>query len=333
MTIIFDKPFKTYTQQVEHLKKKYNLNISNNVFAEDALSAMSYYDLINGYKECFLSNNKFNKDITIEFLYMFYLFDKGFQNILFRQSMFIENAFKTKLAYILSKNISVDINDYLDSSHYTTKSYGKLTFQDVKNEIESHTYKSPKPPQPTKHYVDNHNHIPPWILFKNISFSNAINILLFLNANDKAEIINSIISKNVKYKEKVDFLLTALNIIRDFRNKIAHNLKFVTHRYDYRPLKAQTSKKIISPVLLSWDDIKQQNRGLCDIYSMILSIIALQKDKFLTQTFLNELITFITPQNISENEMVKNALYNHYANITNLPNDLAQRLITYRNTL
>ena len=30
--------------------------------------------------------------------------------------------------------------------------------------------------QPTNYYVEMHNHVPPWILFKNISFGDSINL-------------------------------------------------------------------------------------------------------------------------------------------------------------
>ena len=51
--IVYDKPFKTYKEQIEILKNKYKLNIKNENFALELLSTISYYDLINGSKESF----------------------------------------------------------------------------------------------------------------------------------------------------------------------------------------------------------------------------------------------------------------------------------------
>lgn len=53
----YDKPFKTYDEQIEYLKSIYKLEITNNKFAKYALSTFSYYDLINGYKELFMVND------------------------------------------------------------------------------------------------------------------------------------------------------------------------------------------------------------------------------------------------------------------------------------
>ena len=55
----------------------------------------------------------FKNFVSIEYLYMFYLFDKNFQNIVFKYSLFVENFFKTKLAYVLAESFGVDTKDYL----------------------------------------------------------------------------------------------------------------------------------------------------------------------------------------------------------------------------
>lgn len=44
----YDKPFKTYEEQIELLRTR-NLNISDPEFAIHALDTISYYDLINRY--------------------------------------------------------------------------------------------------------------------------------------------------------------------------------------------------------------------------------------------------------------------------------------------
>lgn len=53
----------------------------------------------------------------------------------------------------------------------------------------------------TKHYKENHNHIPPWILFKNISFGDAINLFCVLNRQEK-EPITDILFENTPGKDQ-----------------------------------------------------------------------------------------------------------------------------------
>lgn len=74
-----DKPFLTVEQLILHLQDDYKLNITNYDFAENAIFKFSYYDLINGYQDVLMENKKFKDNISIEFLYLFHLFDKEIQ--------------------------------------------------------------------------------------------------------------------------------------------------------------------------------------------------------------------------------------------------------------
>lgn len=342
---IYDKPFKTYEEQAKHLSNKYNLTISDNVFATRVLSTVSYYDLINGYKECMMKEEKFEDGITIEFLYMFYLFDKGFQDIIFQQIMFVENYFKTELAYALAESFGVHQDEYLDEGNYRSN-HGRVEFMKVKGNIER-VYKSKagllyepdkfyKIPQPTRHYIQNHNHIPPWILFKNISFSNAIDLFCLLRTEQKSHIVNSIIpyaygTNNIEYKEKAELLLRGLNLLRNFRNKTAHNLKFVTFKDWKNILSTSQLNKIILPEMLTDNDIKER-RGVNDLYAVIniLLYTISAKDNYMANELCRKILRHIVPTNDSVDEMTKELLFEKYATITNLPKDLINRLEMYR---
>ncbi|ETS92631.1 hypothetical protein HMPREF1497_2461, partial [Fusobacterium sp. CM21] len=59
----YDKPFKTYDEQISHLKNVHSLQINDESFAKQALKSFSYYDLINGYKDIFMVNDIFKSDI------------------------------------------------------------------------------------------------------------------------------------------------------------------------------------------------------------------------------------------------------------------------------
>ena len=87
--IIFDKPFKTYDEQIAHLRDNYGLDIVDEELAKYILSTFSYYDIINGYQECMMQNGKFKEGISLLYLYFFHLFDKEFQNILLKNILLI----------------------------------------------------------------------------------------------------------------------------------------------------------------------------------------------------------------------------------------------------
>ena len=63
----YDKPFKTYREQIDILKNRYGLIIEDEDFAEAALKSLTYYDLVNGYKDCFMEKERFIEGMTIDF--------------------------------------------------------------------------------------------------------------------------------------------------------------------------------------------------------------------------------------------------------------------------
>lgn len=323
--LIFDKPFKTYDEQLDILEQKYGLVIGDRKQAITALQSLTYYDLVNGYKECLMQNEKFEKGISLEFLHLFCQIDKHIQSIIFKYTTIVENSYKSKLAYVIANNFGVCEYDYLDAKNYF-KSNNKISFYKIQNACFK-IFDGSKPiPQPTRHYFEKHNHIPPWILFKNLSFSNAINLFQLLKPHEKQELADLLIpDKNLDYYKKVEFIISSLNIIRTFRNKIAHNLKFITYRNDFHKLEPKTILKLLPPGLLHWKDIKKQHRGLNDIYADILCIFILLNDKQLQAPFLLELlIVFNKINNINTPNM--NLIRQKYYSITNIPLDAETRI-------
>lgn len=325
----FDRPFMTYDQQIHKLKNDYGLSIPNHQFAIKALSSLSYYDLVNGYKECFMPNGTYINGLTIEYLYTFLHFDRGIQNILFKYSVYVETIFKTKMAYTLAKNFGEDINLYLDPNNFISliKSNRKNKFNATLTNIHNTYKKGSFIEHPTKHYINTKNHIPPWILLKNVCFNDAIDLYSFLKEKEKNEICNEmIINTNFNNLDaKKELLKSSITIIRKFRNKIAHNLKFVSYRSP-QYIVIKDLKKVIPDELLTWPDYNKHKRGTNDPYSMILSLIMLLNDNYLASQMIleikNHIILFIFAPDQS-------ALFDDYCKITNLPNDMLNRFDNY----
>ena len=244
----YDRPFCEYQEMVNHLVHDYGLIIKDNDFAIHALKVFTYYDLVNGYKDSLMINERYRRGITIELLCKLRIFDKDFQNILFSRMIMIENFFKNTLSYIIAKNFGVNHKEYLHLKNYNY-AIKHINFLNTLKEIHA-VIDSPHTPMPTAHYKNNHNHIPPWILFKNISFSNSINLFRALKAREKDYIVNELLpSQRLDYPKKVEFLTSGLNLLRKCRNQIAHNLKF-----DFQ-IAGRTSEILIS----SFNSINRQN--------------------------------------------------------------------------
>lgn len=240
----YDRPFLTYDQQIQKLENDYKLHSGDYDFAKKILSTISYHSIINGYKEIFTTNGKLEYNMDISTLYSLYKFDRDFQTILFKYSVYVENYFKTKMAYLIAKNISEDHLIYLEESstvqvngkwqkrmHYISP-YSKhkrsvtSTLKNLKG-----IYTNSPVDEPTLHYKKKHNHIPPWILFRNAHFTDIIDLYSFLNSNDKDEICDSYIPTSCGVPNRKEVIKNALSLVRKFRNKIAHDLKFASSRF------------------------------------------------------------------------------------------------------
>lgn len=59
-----DKPFKTYQEMVAYLQDFHHLACLDPAWDVSVLQLVPYYDLINGYKELFMSGDKFKPGIS-----------------------------------------------------------------------------------------------------------------------------------------------------------------------------------------------------------------------------------------------------------------------------
>lgn len=288
----FDKPFKSYNELLLKLKNDYGLNINNDNFAVQALKSISYYDLVNGYKEIFLLNGKFHRDIDLLQLFKFSVFDKDFQNILFKYSIYVENIFKTKLAYVISKKYGVDINRYLSLNNFvdlnqkkSAKRLSKLkdTVKYILNEANN------TKDNPTKFYCETHNHVPAWILFKNIKFNSVIDLYSFLKSQDKHEMILEYFPENnATIEEMAKLLKDMLSVVRDFRNKIAHNLKFISYKSHFA-LNLQMLKNAFQRATIT-NFRFSANAGKNDVLAFLLSLIFLLDNDYLVISMITEIL-------------------------------------------
>lgn len=326
--IFYDKPFLTYDEQIKYLQEVHKLQILDENFAKTALKSITYYDLINGYKDCFMEDDKYKDEISLEFLYHFHFLNKSMQTVLFKYSTIIENSYKGKLAYVLSSSFGEHQDNYLNPNNFHKSHNNNLKFSYIQNKCYEIIARKDVP-QPTKHYLEKHNHIPAWILFKNVTFSNSINLLLLLKPKEQAEVINLMLpNAKINYNEKVEFLIAALNIIRQYRNTIAHNLNFTTFTAAKDSLKPNSALKFFNSNLLKTKDVRKNHIGTNDIYSFMLSLLLLLGDNTLRKLMVYELLGFIESKT-PESEQIVQSIFNPYFTITKLPSDLAVRLRNY----
>lgn len=324
MCELYDKPFKNLDEQVIHLIENKKLKINDKDFAKKALITMSYYDLINGYKEPFIIDDTYKDDnISLEFLYTFHHFDHSFQNVLFQYTIYIEKAFKTAMSYVISEKFGVHENEYLKMKNFAYV-HGKNRKEKLKNTLSKIKWACDKNndylDNPTKHYVFHHNHRPAWILFKNVNFATIIDLYSFLKSSEKEKVCKIILGTSSDFDKEL--LKNLLSVIRKYRNVLAHNLKFISYKTkDYFINYKLLDNKGLEPLLC---DINQN--GINDVYTMIIAMTVLLNDDYLIHEML---ISLNYTVDRFTNQKNQSDLFNMYCNITGIPKDLFKRYNNY----
>lgn len=330
-----DKPFLSYEKRIDKLIDEYGLVITDRVFAKKALEKLSYYNLINGYQSCFKNpkTGQYKPDLTIEYLCRFHYFDKDFQHIFLEYCTYIEDMFKNHVSYVISKDFGVTIDSHLAEENYlnlyhshtgrdhslekTLKNLRKLTDQKYMQ-------------NPTKYYELHHNHTPSWILFKNAKFTDVIDLYSLMKDEQKNQVCNLFFSDSIADIDlQKEFLKTSLDLVRRFRNRIAHNLQY----FAFRPDNTKYSTKILQYIsatspLLSKSEVKKNKRGRNDVYAFMIAILYLLGSVDLIASFSQKILLLLAKDTMTAAELQEQPLFEIYRQITGLPLNLDERLQT-----
>lgn len=317
----WDKPFKTYDELISLMRSR-NIIITDDNYAKECLSDISYYLLVNGHKDLFPSvEERFIVPVPLETLHYLYLIDTRLNNILFRYIIEIERSLKSKISYVVSKNYGVytDIYDLSNSnpSDYLYRDNFKNIHMrnNILHRIKKEIIQKKREPD-ISHYISSHNHLPCWILINNIPFGLTIKLLQIMKSDDKTYVCDSIVHSNIELNQRKSFLSISLIILKEYRNKIAHGKKIFTNTIN-REIPKNIVLHISNGQITNEDYIN--GIGKNDLFAVILIIMNLTRG-ICKEQFLAELIDFFTP--------LKNIPLNGRGlfDLLSLPNDFLERL-------
>lgn len=300
-TTQYDKPFKTYQELIAIMRSR-NIIINDEDFAISSLANHSYYTLVNGYKDIFPINpttGEFKIPILFEDLYTLLLIDTSFSSIIFKNILYIEKALKSHISYLISENYGVytdandtqnaNPNDFLYRDNYSNSNGQRknilLHIKDSINADRNNTI--------INHYKNTKNHIPPWIVVTNIPFGLAIGWYNILKNDDKTCICEKFIKhSSMPIENKKEFLKKAFDLLREYRNGIAHGKRsFNSLGNSILP------KKQLLSLVPNYISEKEYNSGLGqkDLYSVILLFAILLNDTYLFANFINDCAHTFSP--------------------------------------
>lgn len=326
MPVAYDKPFKTYEQMLEIMRKRH-IVINDPVFAKMVLENFSYYSLVNGYKNTFLQipeTDDFIEGTLFEELYTLHVLDVSMNNILFKYILYIEKALKSRISYLVSEEFGVYTDrddksnnnpaDYLYNRNYSNSTKKR---DPILNKLKECTQNHRKNIS-LEHYITTKNHLPAWVLINNVPFGLAIEWYSILKGTHKTLICSRFIeTPALTINEKKEFFMKALSLAKDYRNQIAHG----NRTFSIMQLPVLPKKQILnlSMGILSEDEY-DSNCGQNDIFAVFMVILLLINDQYLLTNFYRDFLAIFEPY--KETKFNGKTIYE----VFNLPNNISDRL-------
>ena len=321
----YDKPFKTFDEQLEILKNR-GLNINDVEFANIVLQDISYYTVVNGYKNFLIPNR--NSDIFIpgtsfEMLYTVHTININFSSVLLKYISYVENSVKCKLAYLVAKNYGVytDYNDlkninpldYLCRDNYINSPFRNNTLKSIKKDICGH-----QAGLSVEHYK-NKNHIPPWIVTTSISLGETIHWYKILKPTLKDELLNYFNSLSCPNPlDKREFFIKSMDLCKEYRNTIAHGNRVFSETFKIELPKRQL--QAISHDFMNGINIVHSS-GRKGNVAIIFTILILLRNRYAISNFISDLNSVFTPyKEVDFNGKNILALFS-------LPDDIIDRMV------
>ena len=212
------KPFITYSDQINILTQKKQLNISDLSYAEGKLHDIGYYSLIDGYKDIFYNpmTRTYEEGTNFTDIVALYEFDENLRSLVFKYICHIEQKFRSLISYSFCEVFSEKQSEYLTSANYNVSHKNSL---DISKLISKLTYEAN---QNTEHsYVvyqrNTYGNVPLWVIMKTLTLGQTSKMYSFMLPSIKSKV--SVHYGNISEKELIQYL----KVLTVFRNICAHN--------------------------------------------------------------------------------------------------------------
>ncbi|AIG43881.1 Abi family protein [Streptococcus suis] len=319
------RPFLTYNQQLQKIKSK-NVLIDDDNMALEVLKSISYYGIINAYKDIFgthLDEEKgfevFSAEVPFKDLHLIALIDNSLNNLLFKYIIYIEKTLKTKVAYNVAKKHGIYEHEYLDFNKYASNK--DLDRREVINNIHSQI-RSNKNSASVQHYKDEHDCIPPWIAVNALYFGTTLNWYKILRDDMKRIIASEFfkLTNLTDLENQKEFLVNLLSLLHEYRNNIAHGnrtfLSNVTTKLSKTNLFHSIPKEVLS------DEEYRNGVGKKDLFAVMIALAILIDNPLLLQQYIYDLATMFQPY--GEIETISPA--GNVFRTMNIPDNFVERL-------
>lgn len=221
------KEFKSIDEQIDLLKNR-GLSFEDEEKAKTILLTHNYYNIINGYKDLFITNgtqDNFLTNSTFEEIFALYNFDKSIKDVILKYILQVENNLRSLIAYYFSMHHGNDNYLKLDSfdnlsnvPSVTIENRQKRikSIQDLIGTIQKEIVRTIGTKDYINHYMMNYGFIPMWVLVNILSFGQLSKFLDLMKQNERILIAQHF---NISENELIQYT----KMLAYFRNLCAHD--------------------------------------------------------------------------------------------------------------
>lgn len=219
-----NKPFITYTAQVEKLTNEKHLIVTDTNFAITSLKNISYFGLIGGYKDPFIDvqTHKYINNTTFEDIVALYEFDKELRGLFFKYLCHIEIKLRSSISYYFCQKHGERQEEYLNPNNYSTSPKSKRgviklikILDNVANKNKDHKY--------LVYQRNKYHNVPLWVILNALTFGQISKIFEFLPQKMQGLICQDF--GNIKKNDMIKYL----KVLTLYRNVCAHNERLFSH--------------------------------------------------------------------------------------------------------
>lgn len=221
-----NKPFFTYSEQINLLKNEKRLTIDNTQYAEDMLKRNSYFALISGYKHWFKNRTtkKYKDGTAFEDIVALYDFDGALREIFLKYLCKVERHIRSLISYYFSEKHGEAQIEYLNLKNYrhdTPKNIKAVST--LISKLTNYTQPDKNSPY-IHHYIYEVKNVPLWVLLNKTTFGELSKMY-------------SLLPQDLQIKVSSNFegivenqLGKTLLVLTKFRNICAHNERLFSQR-------------------------------------------------------------------------------------------------------
>lgn len=219
-----NKPFITYTAQVEKLTNEKHLIVTDTNFATTSLKNISYFGLIGGYKHPFIDvqTHKYINNTTFEDIVALYEFDEELRGLFFKYLCHIEIKLRSSISYYFCQKHGERQEEYLNPNNYSTAPKSKRgviklikILDNVANKNKDHKY--------LVYQRNKYHNVPLWVILNALTFGQISKIFEFLPQKMQGLICQDF--RNIKKNDMIKYL----KVLTLYRNVCAHNERLFSH--------------------------------------------------------------------------------------------------------